>query len=207
MIDKPENGDNAEVRNMEADPARKPQTATVAAEPGGPKSEPSPKMPAVTSKPESMPAAPTAGDRSAAGEVSSAATEPVGETDFSSHLAKFRQGFEQTQSEFLGEPRAAVEKAEMLIDGLMSRLHDQLTRIHSNVKSETDTEQLRVAMLSYRELFDSLGEHRTAYGHSGATHSSRRAPLLTTYCSSWASRATARPCCVIACSDGISNDR
>jgi len=44
----------------------------------------------------------------------------------------------------------------------MSALHDQLQRIHSNVKSETDTEQLRVAMLSYRELFDSLGSHRAA---------------------------------------------
>jgi len=86
----------------------------------------------------------------------------VSEAEFSSELAKFRQSLEEIQAEFIGEPRAAVQKAETLIDGLMSALHDQLQRIHSNVKSETDTEQLRVAMLSYRELFDSLGSHRAA---------------------------------------------
>jgi hypothetical protein len=162
MIDKPENGNNPEVRDEEAEPARDGQTATVAAEPGAPITEPSPSSPAMTPETEPAPTAPTAGNQSAAAEPLSVATEPVSETDFSSELAKFRQSFEEIQAEFLGEPRAAVEKAETLIDGLMSGLHDQLKRIHSNVKSETDTEQLRVAMLSYRELFDSLGGHRAA---------------------------------------------
>jgi hypothetical protein len=39
----------------------------------------------------------------------------------------------------------------------MNTLHDRLQRIHSNVKTDADTERLRVAMLSYRELFGSLG--------------------------------------------------
>jgi hypothetical protein len=53
-------------------------------------------------------------------------------------------------------------KAETLFDGLINALHEKLQRIHSNVESATDTEHLRVAMLSYRELYDSLGGHRTA---------------------------------------------
>ena len=89
-------------------------------------------------------------------------TEPVSEVEFSSELTKFRQRFEEIQAEFIGEPRAAVEKAETLIDGLMDALRGQLQHIHSNLESETDTEQLRVAMLSYRQLFDSLGGHRAA---------------------------------------------
>jgi hypothetical protein len=86
----------------------------------------------------------------------------VNEAEFSSELTKFRETFEEIQAEFIGEPRAAVEKAETLIDGLMNALHNQLQRIHSNVKTETDTEQLRVAMLSYRELFGSLGGRRAS---------------------------------------------
>jgi hypothetical protein len=86
----------------------------------------------------------------------------VNEAEFSSELTKFRETFEEIQAEFIGEPRAAVEKAETLIDGLMNALHNQLQRIHSNVNAETDTEQLRVAMLSYRELFGSLGGRRAS---------------------------------------------
>ena len=86
----------------------------------------------------------------------------MSEVDFSSELSKFRQRFEEIQAEFIGEPHAAVEKAETLIDSLVDALRNQLRHIHSKVESETDTEQLRVAMLSYRDLFDSLGGHRAA---------------------------------------------
>lgn len=147
MIDKPENGHNPDMRAMEAEPALDSQTATAVAEPGAQMTQPPP--------------AQAGSDQSAAvAEPLPAATKSVSETDFSSELTKFRQSFEAIQAEFLGEPRAAVKKAETLIDGLMNALHDRLQRIHGNVKTETDTEQLRVAMLSYRELFDSLGGHR-----------------------------------------------
>jgi hypothetical protein len=168
MIDNPENGHNPEIRDKEADPAPEFQTATAVAEPGAQITQPSPSSPGMspqtlTPLTEPAPTAQAAGDQSVAvAEPLPAATEPVSETDFSSELTKFRQSFEEIQAEFIGEPRAAVEKAETLIDGLMNALHDQLQRIHSNVKTETDTEQLRVAMLSYRELFDSLGGHRPA---------------------------------------------
>ncbi len=174
MIDKPENGHNPEMRDNEVDPARDVQTATAVAEPDAQTSQtrdmrseqpsalgPGMSPETVTPMTEPAPMAQAAGNQSAAiAEPLPAATEPVSEAEFSSELTKFRQSFEEIQAEFIGEPRAAVAKAETLIDGLMSALHDQLQHIHANVKSETDTEQLRVAMLSYRELFDSLGGHR-----------------------------------------------
>jgi hypothetical protein len=174
MIDRPENGHNPEMRDAEVDPARGSQTATVVAEPDTKLAQPSltnPYTDPQTLTPMTTPA-PTAtapAKQSAAtaeplpaatAEPLPAATEPVSEAAFSSELTKFRQSFEDIQAEFIGAPRAAVEKAEALIDGLMNELHDQLQRIHSNVKTEPDTEQLRVAMLSYRELFGSLGGRR-----------------------------------------------
>jgi len=176
MIDNPENGHIPELRDQEADPAQSVQTATAVAEPGTQTSQPddmrseqpslsspgwSPKT--VTPMTEPAQTAQAAGNQSAAmAEPLPAATEPVSEAEFSSELTKFRQRFEEIQAEFIGEPRAAVEKAETLIDGLVDALRNQLQHIHSKVESETDTEQLRVAMLSYRDLFDSLGGHRAA---------------------------------------------
>ena len=168
MIDRPENGHNPEMRDTEVDPARGLQTATVVAEPDTQVTQPTltnPDTDPQTLTPMTTPA-PTATapakQSAATAEPVPAATEPVSEAAFSSELTKFRQSFEEIQAEFIGAPRAAVEKAEALIDGLMNGLHDQLQRIHSNVRTDPDTEQLRVAMLSYRELFGSLGGHRAS---------------------------------------------
>jgi hypothetical protein len=158
MIDTPENGHNPAMPDTEVDPGRGFQTATAVAEPDAQATQPS------ASNPDTQPETLTPAAKQSASTVEPlppAATEPVSEAAFSSELTQFRQSFEEIQAEFLGAPRAAVEKAETLIDGLMNALHDQLQRIHSNVKTEPDTEQLRVAMLSYRELFGSLGGHRT----------------------------------------------
>jgi hypothetical protein len=169
MTNNPENGHNPAFGDTETDPA----PVTAVADPNEQMSRPgqmglerpAPSSPEKTATPitEPAPAARAAGDQSVVvTKPVPAATDAVSETHFPSELTKFRQSFEEIQAEFIGEPRAAVEKAETLIDSLMSGLHDQLQRIHGNVKSETDTEQLRVAMLSYRELFDSLGGHRAA---------------------------------------------
>ena len=176
MINSPENGQNPETEVKEADPAHYAQTATAVAEPDArttqsadvpseQDAESGPEMSAETLTPVTASAstATTEGAQPAAIEEPLPATsEPVSEAEFSSELGKFQQSFEAIQAEFIGEPRAAVEKAETLIDGLMKALHDQLQRIHSEVKTETDTEHLRVAMLGYRELFDSFRGHRTA---------------------------------------------
>jgi hypothetical protein len=173
MIDNPENGQISEMRVKEADPTPDVQTATAVAEPDAQISQPgemgseqpsasSPEMSSQTVTPMTEPAPPAqaAGNESTASAELPAATEPATEAEFSSELTKFRQSFEEIQAEFIGEPRAAVEKAETLIDGLMEALDGYLQRIHNNVKTETDTEQLRVAMLNYRELFKSLGGRR-----------------------------------------------
>jgi hypothetical protein len=163
MIDNPENGHKPDMRDKEAEPARDFQTATAVAEPDAETNQPSASSPGMSPQTvdpmtEPAPTSQAAGNQSdAIAEPSEAATETVSEAEFSSELTKFRQTFEEIQADFIGEPRAAVEKAETLIDGLMNALHNELQRIHSNVKTETDTEQLRVAMLSYRELFGSLG--------------------------------------------------
>ena len=180
MIENPDNGRRPETQAKDADPAEHVETATAVAEPdaqttqsGEMRSEqdaasPSPSDPEVSAQTatpmtESVPSPTTEGDQSVAiGEPLTATTEPTSEAEFSSELSTFRQSFEEIQAEFISEPRAAVEKAETLIGGLMNALHEELQRIHGNINSETDTEQLRVAMLSYRELFDSLGGHQAA---------------------------------------------
>jgi predicted lipid-binding transport protein (Tim44 family) len=168
MIDRPENGHNPEMRGTEVDLARGSQTATLVAEPATEVTQPSlanPDTDPQTLAPMTTPAATataSAKQSAATAEPLAAATEPVSEAAFSFELTKFRQSFEEIQAEFIGAPRAAVEKAEALIDGLMKGLHDQLQRIHSNVNTEPDTEQLRLALLSYRELIGSLGGHRAS---------------------------------------------
>jgi hypothetical protein len=153
MIDNPENGHKPDMRDQEAPDLK---TATAVAEPDAQISQAPRHIPATSSQ------APTPMSEPTTAEPLPAATAPVSETDFTSELTKFRRSFEEIQAEFLGEPRAAVKKAETLIDRLVNALHEQLQRIHSSIKTETDTEELRVAMLSYRELFDSLGGHRAA---------------------------------------------
>jgi hypothetical protein len=161
MIDKPENGHNPEMRDKEVDESRGFQTATVVAEPDAQATQADTYSQTLTPITEPAPLAEAADNQpGAAGQPLSAATES--EAAFSSELTKFRHSFEEIQAEFIGAPRDAVEKAEALIDGLMNTLHDQLQRIHSDVKTDSDTEQLRVAMLSYRELFGSLGGRKAA---------------------------------------------
>ncbi len=165
MIDNPENGHIPEMRDKEAEPAENVRTATTVAEPNAQTSQPDEVRSRQTKTPMTEPAqtAQSAGDQQApVAERLPTATEPVSEVDFSSELSKFRQRFEEIQAEFIAEPHAAVEKAETLIDNLVDALRNQLQHIHGKVESETDTEQLRVAMLSYRDLFDSLGGHRAA---------------------------------------------
>lgn len=175
MINNPENGHNPEIRDTEADPPQDAHLVTAVAEPEAQTSQPGETRPEepVASRPEmssrtepsktgSPSTAQAAGNEPMASAELPEATEPVSQPEFSSEITKFRHAFEEIQAEFIGEPRAAVEKAETLIEGLMKALHDQLQHIHGNVESATDTEHLRVAMLGYRELFNSLGGHRAA---------------------------------------------
>jgi len=169
--------------NLEKTPnpeMRVPEAGTHAAQtaPTTDESEPMQAEPTVTNEPaptaeldrpapELMQAEPTVTNEPApTAEPGRPAPEPMKHEEFWPELAEFRQRFDEIQAEFIAEPRAAVEKAETLIeeavDRMMNALHDQLRRIHSDVGDDTDTEHLRVAMLSYRELIDSMGDRRAA---------------------------------------------
>lgn len=95
---------------------------------------------------------------------SRSAEEPVrrqGQGSVFPQLDEYRRRFDSLQSEFIDEPRAAVHKAESLIeeavDSLMHSLRERLRQIHDEAGSDGDTERMRVAMRSYREVIHSLG--------------------------------------------------
>lgn len=92
------------------------------------------------------------------------AREPIRREEAGSvfpELDEYRRRFDSLQSEFIDEPRAAVHKAESLIeeavDSLMHSLRERLRQIHDEAGSDGDTERMRVAMRSYREVIHSLG--------------------------------------------------
>lgn len=70
--------------------------------------------------------------------------------------------FEQLQSEFIEDPRRAVEEAESLMDDLFNKMREQVQAIHRDIEKNGDTEHLRLAMRSYREMIESLGTRRAA---------------------------------------------
>lgn len=81
-------------------------------------------------------------------------------------MNQFKQRFDELQAEFIQEPRAAVEKAETLVDEAIKRmmvtLQERLRRIQGETGGTSDTEKLRVTMMRYREFMDSLGDRRAA---------------------------------------------
>ena len=81
-------------------------------------------------------------------------------------LSDVEQRFHELEAEFIREPQAAVKKAETLIEEAVERitrqLHDEVARVHGHAESSSDTEQLRVAMLGYKTLIESIRGRRAA---------------------------------------------
>ena len=79
-------------------------------------------------------------------------------------MGEYRQRFEALQAEFIEQPREAVEKAETLIeeavDRMMTSLRERVRSVHSGIGDGGDTERLRLAMRSYRDLIESMGGRR-----------------------------------------------
>jgi hypothetical protein len=75
-------------------------------------------------------------------------------------MSDIRMRFEQLQSEFIDDPKAAVQKVETLIDDAFNKMRDRIKNIHSGIEKADDTEHLRLAMRSYRDLIDSFGGRR-----------------------------------------------
>jgi hypothetical protein len=78
-----------------------------------------------------------------------------------SEMSDIRTRFEQLQSEFIDDPKAAVQKVEALLDDAFNKMRDRINNIHSGIQKTDDTEHLRLAMRSYRDMIDSLGGRRT----------------------------------------------
>lgn len=75
---------------------------------------------------------------------------------------KFSDDWRTVQSQFVDEPREAVEQADRLVADLMQRLAAEFTETRTNLERQWDgnddisTEELRVAMTRYRSFFDRL---------------------------------------------------
>lgn len=77
-------------------------------------------------------------------------------------LDHFRQRWDETQTSFVDEPRAAVARADELVAEVMQRLADTFARERAQLEGQWDrgdevsTEELRVALQRYRSFFDRL---------------------------------------------------
>lgn len=106
------------------------------------------------------------GERDGVGEATATAGEREGATAaplFPPEEADSLRGrWDAIQTEFVDEPRHAVEKADALVGDVMHRLANGFSHERSRLEKEWDrgdevsTEDLRVALKRYRSFFDRL---------------------------------------------------
>jgi hypothetical protein len=74
----------------------------------------------------------------------------------------FRSRWDEIQTNFVDEPRSAVEQADSLVAQTMKKLADTFASERQNLESqwsrgeEASTEDLRVALQRYRSFFNRL---------------------------------------------------
>jgi hypothetical protein len=79
-----------------------------------------------------------------------------------SELQSYRGRWEQVQSDFVDEPREAVQKADDLVSDLVEKLASGFAQTRSGLEEqwkkgeEASTEDLRVAFTRYRAFFQRL---------------------------------------------------
>ncbi|HKC18099.1 MAG TPA: hypothetical protein VKE27_00570 [Candidatus Dormibacteraeota bacterium] len=78
------------------------------------------------------------------------------QSETSNEMSDVRMRFDQLQSEFIDDPKSAVKKTEKLLDDLLEKLRERIHNTHKDVEKTDDTEHLRLAMRSYRDLIDSF---------------------------------------------------
>lgn len=88
-------------------------------------------------------------------------TEPTRHNEMSSEMSDIRLRFDQLQSEFIDDPKSAVKKAEKLMDDMFNKMRERIQNTHRDLERNDDTEHMRLAMRSYREMIDSFGGRRT----------------------------------------------
>jgi hypothetical protein len=81
-------------------------------------------------------------------------------------MTEFQLRFQEIQSDFIDDPRSAIQKAERLmqeaIDRMAKSMQERVRAMHRDTDGKEDTEQLRVTMRLYREFIQSLGGSRAA---------------------------------------------
>jgi hypothetical protein len=76
--------------------------------------------------------------------------------------ADFRRRWTEVQTSFVDEPRQAVQQADELVAGVMTRLAETFAGERGNLEHQWDrgedvtTEDLRIVMQRYRSFFDRL---------------------------------------------------
>jgi hypothetical protein len=88
-------------------------------------------------------------------------TTPTRHNELWSEMSDIRLRFDQLQSEFIDDPKSAVKKAQGLLDEMLNKVRDRLQTTHHGIEKSDDTEQLRLAMRSYRDVIDSFTGRRT----------------------------------------------
>jgi hypothetical protein len=80
--------------------------------------------------------------------------------DFWPEMQNYKHRMVDIQSEFIEEPRAAVEKAEQLVeeavDYMAKAMHEHVQRMHKDVEGDADTEKLRLMMRNFSHFFERL---------------------------------------------------
>lgn len=77
-------------------------------------------------------------------------------------LQNFRSRWDQVQTSFVDEPRAAVEQADGLVASIVKRIAEQFASEREQLEKQWDrgedvnTEDLRQALKRYRAFFDRL---------------------------------------------------
>jgi hypothetical protein len=81
-------------------------------------------------------------------------------------MTDFHRRFEEIQSDFIEDPKGAVQEAERLmaeaIDRWSKSMRERMQSMHRDTGDGADTEQLRMTMRSYREFMQSLDGSRAA---------------------------------------------
>ncbi|HET9781240.1 MAG TPA: hypothetical protein VFR33_05625 [Candidatus Dormibacteraeota bacterium] len=81
--------------------------------------------------------------------------------EMSSEMSDIWMRFEKCQSEFIDDPKSAVKNAEKLIEDMFNKMRERVHNTHRDIEKNDDTEHLRLAMRSYREMLESFEGRRT----------------------------------------------
>jgi hypothetical protein len=80
--------------------------------------------------------------------------------NFWPEMQNYKHRMVDIQSEFIEEPRAAVVKAEQLVeeavDYMAKAMHEHVQQMHKDVEGNADTEKLRLMMRNFSHFFERL---------------------------------------------------